>query len=153
MRIAKNYAVTILRSTAVLLLSCFLFASCSKDKDAQPSQPPPPEDPGEVLTIQGRWNGKYGKGHVNPTSNWSFNIKPGGALELLDANKDVVATGAWQLNGNEFTGNYTFIQPPTNTISLKATLNADFNYLSAGTWGYQGSNSNGGKWWLSKADE
>jgi len=148
MKIAKLYVRTLMHSALVLLMACFTFASCSKDK----SVAPPPAQEEDIPTIFGVWNGEYGIG-TPPNKPYKFNIKQGNILELLDDNKAVTAKGTWQLNGDVFTGHYTFLQGAQTTISMMGKIDAQFRHITNGTWGYDSQAKNGGKWYLNKADE
>ena len=118
-----------------------LFVSCSKDND---STPPVPTD-----SIEGVWQGKYGYDNESPSINYIFNIKPGGVIEELNSSGASKGSGTWTLSGTEFTAHYQWKAPLLTVFTVKATFDKSTSKLT-GTWGYNNSNNNGGKWTMTR---
>lgn len=108
-----------LKTLGLGLLLAFVFVACKKDND-------PP-----AFAIEGFWEGKLGSGNVTPNGYFGIKIKPGAVLERYNGSGSLSATGTWQLNGNNFTGTYTFTSG--TVVNLTGTIDKGQNKLS-GTW-------------------
>ena len=124
----------------LLFLPAF-FVGCKKETT---QSVPTPTD-----TIEGVWTGKYGFDNETPSIFFSFNIKPGGVIEELNSSGLSKGSGTWQLNGTTLTAHYQW-KPPLSTIySVSATFDKSKGELT-GTWGYDNSATDGGKWTMKK---
>ena len=123
-----------------LLLSSSVFFACQKEDEGTPTD-----------TVEGLWIGNYGFGSDNPDIFFSFNIKAGGVIEELNKNKGVKGSGSWQLEGDDFTATYQWGAPYFTTYTVSATFDKAHGKLS-GYWGYDDSDSDGGKWNMEKSE-
>lgn len=122
-----------LKSAVLAALLSTVFFACKKDNN----------EPGFI--IEGKWEGKLGNGNATPTGFIGLTIKPGGVLERTISSGSVSATGTWQLNGNSFTGTYTFTSSGT-VVNLVGTVDKAKNKIS-GTWS---NPSEDGQWYVNK---
>lgn len=127
------------------------FLACSKNEDIVPEvikSESPVADPASA--INGFWAGKYYGATKSIPVYLGFDIKSSGKLDVLNTAKDVIGSGDWTLNGTAFKAVYTISSSGT-TYSLAAD-----HYRAAdkfiGTWGYGGSDSNGGLWDMTKSN-
>ncbi|MEI9945302.1 MAG: hypothetical protein WDN26_13940 [Chitinophagaceae bacterium] len=124
------------------LLAVITFISCSKKSDDKLT---PPE-----VSIDGEWAGKSSVLSGPYNSYYSFKIKPGGTMELLDANKQKTGEGTWEIEqGNIFSATYSFLPPASGTFSVIATFDKIKGELD-GTWGSGQQIYGGGYWYMSK---
>lgn len=115
-----------LQLVGVAVLSLAAITSCKKE-DVKPP-----------FAIEGTWEGKIGTGSTKPDGYFGIVVKPGGILDRLKNDGSVSASGKWQLNGNTFTGDYTFSDGVKVTLTgmvLKSENKLD------GTWTNSGNNS------------
>jgi len=112
------------------------FISCKKDKV-------------EKLTtaIEGRWVGTYVNDASGNSFYYSFDIKPGGVIEELNAAGQKLGQGTWKLENNILSAKYNW--PGGNGFSILAAFNKEQGKL-LGDWGYGNSATNGGTWEMHK---
>lgn len=122
----------------VALLMPVIFFSCKKDNDT-------------VKPVEGNWNGLYGFGIDPPSISYKLNIKHDGTIEELNASGNVKGSGTWNFNGNTLTGHYQWKAPLNTVFSIIATYDPATNKLT-GTWGYDNSATDGGKWEAGKTN-
>ena len=122
-------------------LAVLAFISCSKKSDDKIEK---------TVSIEGTWVGKYSVLSEPYNDYYSFRIKAGGILELLDATNKVTGSGTWAIeNGNLFSGTYTLPAPDSKKISVLATFKKDTGDLD-GTWGPDDNDYTGGYWYMKK---
>jgi hypothetical protein len=126
----------------VCLFATATLVSCKKNNDIAPQQQAP-----VVKTIEGSWVGKYGSGNGEPNEFFAFNIKPGGLLDVIDENNEVVGTGTWEMTENVFTGKYKYTGNFLG-FSVAAKFNAETGKLT-GSWG-AGNNTDSGEFYMDK---
>jgi hypothetical protein len=119
-------------------LSVIALASCKKSNDAPAAIP-----------IEGNWTGKYSVLSEPYNSYYSFSIKAGGVLELLDAQQKKTGEGTWRLDDAIFTGTYTLLAPASGTFSVIANFHKTTGELD-GTWGIGAKEYGGGYWFMDK---
>lgn len=112
------------------------FISCKKDKVEK-----------QATTIEGRWVGTYVNNASGNSFYYSFNIKPGGVIEELNAAGQKLGQGTWKLENNILSGKYSW--PGGNGFSILAAFNKEQGKL-LGDWGYGNSATNGGTWEMHK---
>ena len=128
-----------LKIAIVALLMPVIFFSCKKDKVDT------------VQPVEGNWVGLYGFGNDAPSISYKLNIKHDGIIEELNVSGQSKGDGPWSFNGNTLTAHYQW-KPPMNTIfSISATYDPSTKKLT-GTWGYDNSTTNGGKWESTKSN-
>lgn len=127
------------RFVIVALLTPLLFISCSKDTDDV------------VLPVEGSWNGSYGFGIDPPSISYKLNIKHGGVIEELNSSGQVKGSGSWNLNGNTLSGHYQWKAPMNTVFTITAVYDPATKKLT-GTWGYDNSANDGGKWETTKTN-
>ena len=81
---------------------------------------------------------------------YSFKIKAGGVLEILDAAQQKTGSGIWKTEENLFMATYTNTVPDTKTFSVLATFNKQTGKLD-GTWGPGDNDYTGGYWFMNKS--
>ena len=118
-----------------------VFTACKKETA---EAPPTPTD-----SIEGKWSGKYGFENEAPSVEYRFNIKPGGIIEELNSGGLAKGSGTWNLTGTLFTAHYKWKSPLNTVFSVKAAFDKINGKLS-GTWGYDDSETDGGKWSMTK---
>jgi hypothetical protein len=123
----------------VALLMPVIFLSCSKDKDDA------------VLPVEGNWNGLYGNDNDPPSMSYKLNIKHGGVIEEVNGADQVKGSGNWSFNGNTLTAHYQWKAPLNTVFSIIATYDPATNKLT-GTWGFDNSATDGGKWEANKTN-
>lgn len=123
----------------ITLFAPLLFASCSKDNDET------------VKPVEGNWNGSYGFGIDPPAISYKLNIKHGGVIEELNISGQVKGSGSWSFNGNTLTAHYQWKAPLNTVYSITANYDPATKKL-VGTWGYDNSSTDGGKWEATKAN-
>jgi hypothetical protein len=128
MRMVINSFTMIGRGLALMLLSCTLFISCSKDKDDN-----------KPVTIEGVWEGTYKYDSGSQTFKWGLNLKAGGVLEGLDANGQVTGTGTWEIENNIVYG--TYFENGAEVTVIAAFYPEQKKLL--GDWGYNGNVNEG----------
>jgi hypothetical protein len=121
------------------LLMPLMFIACSKEKDDV------------VLPVEGNWNGFYSFGIDPPTISYKLNIKHGGVIEELSASGQVKGSGNWNFNGTTLTGHYQWKSPMNTIFSISAAYDPATKKLT-GTWGYDNSATDGGKWEATKSN-
>ncbi len=120
----------------IIFLSATLFSACKKD-NGQDGQ-----------SMQGIWLGKWGSGNQQPAYFIKFKLDDNGQLQRLNEQDQVIANGAWTLNGIEFECTYTHTDDgQTHKIG---GLYTDFDGTIIGTWGYSPGKANGGEIELKK---
>lgn len=134
---------TIKMLAPVLIVVSTLFTACKKD-GTDPAPTPTSTD-----KIEGVWQGKYGFGNETPGVTYIFNIKPGGVIEELNTAGNSKGSGTWTLNGTTFTAQYQWKAPYNTIFKVSATFTKSTSNLS-GTWGYDNSATDGGKWTMTK---
>lgn len=122
------------------LFGLFLLTSCKKDK-AEVNIP--------AAEVAGVYLGKYGTGSNTPSSFYSFSIYADGTMQEINSNGQVVGTGTWTINGNVFRASYHYLFPLTAYFVATGTYDATSKKIT-GTWGYGSSESDGGKWHMTK---
>jgi hypothetical protein len=127
MKLVTNYFMMLGKSMALILLSCTLFISCSKDKDNGP------------VSIEGTWEGTFNFGPNTQTYKWGLNLKAGGVMEGLDENGQVTGTGTWEIQNNIITGDYV---ENGDVITIVAAFYPQQKKL-LGDWGFDGSVNEG----------
>ena len=130
----------IFKTALMLLIVSFVFVGCKNDDNATPKGP---------TTIEGKWVGKYGYDDEDPSIYYCFNIKSGGVMEELTKSESVLGNGTWELVGNVFTATVTWDPPYSSTFVVTGTFDKDKGELD-GIWGYDPSDSDGGKWYMEK---
>ena len=124
-------------SKIILIAAVFLtgFMSCKKDKAEQST------------SIEGRWVGSYVNEASGNSFYYSFNIKPGGVIEELNAAGQKLGQGTWKLESNIMTAKYAWSSG--GGFSIIAAFNKENGKL-LGDWGYGNSATNGGTWEMQK---
>ncbi len=135
MQTLQHYLLTLAKSTFVVIFSCVLFASCKKES----SEPP--------FIMEGPWEGMIGTGSNPPSSNFFLRLEPDGTVNRIH-NGSVIATGNWQLNGNNFTATYSFLNGGS-VATLSATLDKAAKKLT-GEW--SNNTNETGYWYAFKPD-
>ncbi len=126
----------------IAFLSAALFTACNKDKDDTVINIPASE-------LTGVFEGKFGTGSNNPSSFYSFNIKADGTMEELGSGGTVNGTGTWTITGNVFRATHHYTFPATSFFVTTGVYDPATKTIS-GTWGYGSSDSDGGKWYMTK---
>lgn len=113
------------------------FVSCSKDDDSATQT--------QNTGIEGKYVGKYGFDSETPSEDFILNIKSGGVFQEIGTNSgNPTGQGTWQLNGNKLTADYKMLFAPYNEYRVSLTYDATSKKLT-GTWGFDGSYTDGGK--------
>ncbi|GAB3708897.1 hypothetical protein GCM10027592_44570 [Spirosoma flavus] len=95
-----------------------------------------------ISSIQGVWTGTYTY-NGNPelgAQYFSFEIKPDGTLIVNSENlgQRYTATGTWVLNGNAFSGSYTYVNGSSPGFGTSQTVTATWDNatgkLTSGVW-------------------
>ena len=97
-------------------------------------------------SIEGVWKGTVVTEYDNEVYFWSFNIKSGGVLEVLNKTGGVLATGTWSIENNIFLASYT---EEGDKFSIIGSHNKSLGKL-LGNWGYDNSTTDGGTWQMTK---
>jgi len=124
------------------LISSFVFMSCHKNSDDKTLT---------KTTIEGTWAGKYAVLSEPYNTFYSFKIKAGGILEVLDIAQQKTGNGTWKLEGVLFMATYTNTVPDTRTYSVLATFNSQTGKLD-GTWGPDDNDYTGGYWYMNRTN-
>jgi hypothetical protein len=129
MKIFKNLAVALLLGSALV--------ACHKDSDSTPAP--------KASGIEGKYVGKYGFDSETPNEDFIINVKAGGVFQEIGSHSGApTGQGTWQLNGNKLTANYKMLFSPYNEYSVSLNYDASAKKL-IGTWGFDGSATDGGK--------
>ena len=115
-----------------LLLTFFAFTACKKDKDQVKNGP----------SIAGIWQGKWGDVGQAPQNFIKFEFKSNGELVRFNDQGQVIANGAWTVNGVQFECTYT--HTADGQVHKIGGLYTDFEGKIVGTWGYAPSKADGG---------
>lgn len=118
----------------MLILLSSTFVACKKDNDQK------------AYSIEGNWEGTLRASGSTLPSFYGIKIKAGHILERYNSSGKVVATGAWQLDNNNFTGTYTYADDGT-VLNITATLDKNTNKLSGS---YQNDGNGTGTWAATK---
>lgn len=121
----------------IALVAVTGFISCKKDKAAPPQ-----------ATIEGRWAGTYINDASGNSFYYSFNIKPRGVIEELNAAGQKIGQGTWKLENNILTAHYIWTGGGSGFSIIAAFNKANGKLL--GDWGYGNSATNGGTWQMSR---
>lgn len=116
--------------------------SCKKDHDEI-----------KKTTIEGRWEGTYINDASGNSFYYSFNIKPDGVIEEINASGEKIGEGTWEIDSNNiFSAHYKWI-PPTGHSNY-AVIGALYHETGKllGNWGYGSSTTNGGTWEMQKSN-
>jgi hypothetical protein len=116
--------------------------SCKKDHDEI-----------KKTTIEGRWEGAYINDASGNSFYYSFNIKPGGIIEEINASGEKIGEGTWEIDSNNiFSAKYKWIPPIWHsTYTVIGALYHETGKL-LGNWGYGSSATNGGTWEMQKSN-
>lgn len=127
------------RLALIALMMPVVFISCSKDNDeiAQP--------------VEGKWNGLYGFDNDAPSISYKLNVKHGGVIEELNSSGQVKGSGSWNFNGNTLSAHYQWKSPLNTVYTITAVFDPATQKLT-GTWGYDNSATDGGKWEATKTN-
>ena len=123
------------------LLAVITLASCSKKNDV--IKP--------VVPIEGKWIGKSSVLSDPYNSFYSFNIKPGGVLERLDADGAVTGNGQWAFYNGDVGITATYTLTGGATFSIIGTFDK-INGKLDGTWGNGTKEYGGGYWYMNKTN-
>jgi len=129
MKILKNLAYVLLLSTA--------FVACKKDKASTSNDP-------NAQKFFGKWVGTYGFDSDVTGYYFSLNIKSDGTFQELNSSGVAKGQGSWTMQGNTLRGNYKMLFSPYNEYTVLATVNSTTGKIE-GSWGYDGSGTDGGK--------
>ena len=113
-----------LRTAIIALFITGAFTACKKDHVVP------------AFSIEGSWTGKIGTGAATPSGQYALNIKKGGDLERIGANGTISASGAWNIQGNAFTGVYFYSNG--TVVDITGTLDKVTNKIT-GTWSNNGN--------------
>lgn len=113
-----------LRTAIVALFVSTAFVACKKDDVTTPS-----------FKMEGVWDGKIGQNTDEPTGQFKLNIKAGGDIERVSSNGSISATGAWSLEGINFTAIYFYSNG--TVVDIAGTVDKAKNKLTA-TWSNNG---------------
>jgi len=131
MKISKIILIALVASTG--------FIACKKDKvEKQTKQ----------TTIEGRWVGTYVNEASGNSFYYSFNIKPAGVIEELNAAGEKLGQGTWKLENNILSAKYSWSGGGSGFSVLAAFSKEEGKLL--GDWGYGNSATNGGTWQMHK---
>ena len=112
------------------------FISCKKDKVEK-----------QNTSIEGRWVGTYVNEASGNSFYYSFNIKPAGVIEELNAAGEKLGQGTWKLENNILSAKYSWQGGSVYSV-LAAFYKEEGKLL--GDWGYGNSATNGGTWQMHK---
>ena len=126
-----------LKSAAMILLLSITFIACDKDNDdSKPN--------GNSSKFIGKWVGTYGFGSSNSDDYFALNIKSNGDIqEIGEHSGAATGQGTWKMEGNTLVGDYKMLWSPFNQYGVRVTINAAGKM--EGTWGSDGSTTDGGK--------
>lgn len=119
----------------IALVALTGFISCKKDKVEKQN------------TIEGRWVGTYVNEASGNSFYYSFNIKPAGVIEELNAAGEKLGQGTWKLENNILSAKYSWSGGSGFSV-LAAFYKVEGKLL--GDWGYGNSATNGGTWQMHK---
>lgn len=119
----------------IALVALTGFISCKKDKVEKQN------------TIEGRWVGTYVNEASGNSFYYSFNIKPGGVIEELNAAGQKLGQGTWKLENNILSAKYNWTGG--GAFSVLGAFNKEQGKL-LGDWGYGNSATNGGTWQMQR---
>lgn len=126
----------------MLLLLSVTFIACKKDNDDSPKTNSAP--------FIGKWVGTYGFGSNHSDDYFALNIQSNGTIQEIGENSGMpVGQGTWKIEGNSLVGDYKMVWAPYNQYGVKVTINTSTGKME-GTWGSDGSATDGGKVLLSK---
>ena len=129
----------IFKTMAVALLLSSVFVACSKDSDTTSNEVP------KNTGIEGKYVGKHGFDNETPNEDFILNIKAGGVFqEIGTSSGNPTGQGTWHLTGNKLTAEYKMLFSPYNEYRVSLIYDATAKKL-AGTWGFDGSYTDGGK--------
>jgi hypothetical protein len=129
MKFMMNYTTVLAKSLVLVVFSAITFASCKKEKTND-------------TTFAGVWQGKWGDPNQTPQNFIKFEFKNNGAVNRLNEQNQVIATGFWVLNGVQFECTYTHTSD--GQVHKIGGLYTDFDGAIVGTWGYSPSKTDGG---------
>lgn len=98
-------------------------------------------------SFSGRWVGTYGSGTNEGSSYYSFMFNADGSFQLYNNANQVIASGSYQANGNQFSATYTYNGGGSYSVSglLESAT------VMRGSWGSGTSTSGGGRWVMSRS--
>jgi hypothetical protein len=120
------------------VVSLIAFTSCNKKDNVDSKE----------ISIEGTWVGKYSFLSEPYNNYYSFKIKPGGTLELLNEAQQKTGEGTWETEPGIFSATYTLLPPSSGTFSVIANFNKT-NKID-GTWGVGQQLYGGGYWYMNK---
>jgi hypothetical protein len=128
-----------IKLSIVALILPVLFFSCKKDHTDT------------TYPVEGTWSGVYGFDNDAPSILYRLNLKHGGVIEELYASGQPKGSGTWSFNGNSLSAHYQWKSPLNTIFTIVATYNPATQKLT-GTWGYDNSATDGGKWEAAKSN-
>jgi hypothetical protein len=95
--------------------------------------------------VAGTWVGNFGTGTNYNGAYCSFRFNSDGTMQVLGADKSVVASGTYKFENNNLSG--TYIRPSGEIVSFNGKLD---NNAITGTYGAGTNSSNQGTWRMTK---
>jgi len=129
-------------SLTAILLSIF-FIACKKEKNVEIPEMDP--DAGNKSLVHGIWVGEYTTTTRTAPVYFSFRIKAGGALDLLNVNRETIGSGTWSLNDSKFKAEYIV---DSSQFSYKVQGNFHAPEKLDGEWQYDMEYQDKGFWFM-----
>ena len=140
----KNLKISIL-----FLMIASAFIACKKDDSINPAPIGGSVNVNPDKSMMGKWVGKYGFDGENPNVYYCFVFHADSTLTEWNSLNDSIGYGTWGLSGTQFHSMSRFYPPSVSIFKLDATLDTVHMKIT-GTWGYQPSSVNGGKFYFIK---
>ena len=134
-------------SMMALLLST-IFIACKKDDPTSAIKTETTSKP--ISIIEGLWKGEYSTTTRTAPVYFSFQVKEGGALDLLNETLQVIGSGKWILEGNVFNAVYT-VTATQVIYKVKGSLTTSPGKLH-GEWQYDQPYQDTGFWYMDKVN-
>jgi hypothetical protein len=132
--------MSFIRSAALVLLLTVTFIACKKDSA-----------PKSAGIFEGTWKGNFGFDNDEPNIFTGYVIKSGGVIQEISSTGKVKGEGKWDIQGNTLKGNYKMVFSPFSEYSVSIQVD-QVTGLMTGTWGFDKSETTGGKLKLNKVN-
>ena len=128
--------------TLVWVIIAGTMLSCKKEKAEDLYDP--------INSLYQTYTGKQGAGVHKPGSFLKLKMEDHGSLFTMDAVDQLNGSGAWNMQGNRFSGNFR-----QGAAFVKVSLSGELDpatHTIVGTWGYGDNSTGGGSFYLVKEE-